>query len=76
MRRARLGKPKGTNHLSFTEEVAFTSPSAAAQAVMGTSRNGRDDWINVATNETYAAWQDRLVAEAEKHPIEPSIDQL
>ena len=49
--------------LRFNEDVAFTSPSAAAQAVMGTSRNGRNDWINVATNETYAAWQDRLISE-------------
>lgn len=57
----KLQPVEGTGHLRFTEDVAFTSPSAAAQAVMGTSRNGRDDWVNVATNETYATWQDRLV---------------
>jgi hypothetical protein len=54
-----------TDNLRFTENVAFTSPSAAAAAVVGTSRNGRTDWINTETNETYAAWQDRLVAKAE-----------
>ena len=31
--------------LRFTEDVAFTPPSAAAQAVMGTSRNGRRDGL-------------------------------
>lgn len=64
----RSGKlvPDGVDNLRFTENVAFTSPSAAAAAVMGTSRNGRTDWINTETNETYAAWQDRLVAKADQ----------
>jgi hypothetical protein len=48
------------------EDVSFTSPSAAAQAVMGTSRNGRTDWINTETNETYSAWQDRLISKVGK----------
>jgi hypothetical protein len=71
----KLHPAEGANHLTFTEDVAFTSPSAAAQAVMGTSRNGRDDWVNEATNETYAEWQDRLVAEAEKRRTELLDDQ-
>jgi hypothetical protein len=66
---------EGKNHLTFTEDVAFTSPSAAAQAVMGTSRNGRDDWINETTNEKYAEWQDRLVAEAETQSAKLLDDQ-
>lgn len=71
LRRAgKLRLAEGSNNLRFTEDVAFTSPSAAAQAVMATSRNGRTDWINVATNETYAAWQDRLVSTAEELPTE------
>jgi hypothetical protein len=53
-----------SGNLRFTENVAVTSPSAAAQAVMGTSRNGRTDWINTDTNETYASWQERIVAKA------------
>jgi hypothetical protein len=44
--------------LKFTEDVAFSSPSAAAQAVMGTSRNGRTDWKTEDTGHTYAAWQE------------------
>jgi len=66
LRRAgKLGPPDMDGVLRFTEDVAFTSPSAAAQAVMGTSRNGRTDWINIATNETYSAWQDRLISKIE-----------
>jgi hypothetical protein len=77
LRRAgKLRAAEGSGNLRFTEDVAFTSPSAAAQAVMGTSRNGRTDWINLATNETYAAWQDRLVSKAEVLPLETQSDQL
>lgn len=61
-RTGKLSPPEPDGNLRFTEDVAFTSPSAAAQAVMGTSRNGRTDWINALTNESYSAWQDRLVA--------------
>jgi len=75
----RSGKlvPDTADNLRFTENVAFTSPSAAAAAVMGTSRNGRTDWINIETNETYAAWQDRLVAKADQGlSAEPDLSQL
>jgi hypothetical protein len=76
LRRAgKLRLAEGTGNLRFTEDVAFTSPSAAAQAVMGTSRNGRTDWINTATNETYAAWQDRQVAKAEAPLVEAAHEQ-
>jgi len=59
----KLVKKEDSDNFYFADDVAFTSPSAAAQAVMGTSRNGRTDWINAATNETYANWQDRLISE-------------
>lgn len=48
--------------LCFEEDVAFSSPSAAAQAVMGTSRNGRTDWTIEETGETYADWQEEQIA--------------
>ena len=48
--------------LKFEEDVAFSSPSAASQGVMGTSRNGRIDWKVAGTGETYAHWQDTLIA--------------
>ncbi|HXC53879.1 MAG TPA: GIY-YIG nuclease family protein [Rhizomicrobium sp.] len=52
--------------LRFEEDVAFSSPSAAAQAVVGTSRNGRTDWRVVDTGETYAHWQETQVRKAEE----------
>lgn len=55
--------PSGkTGVLRFSEDVAFSSPSAAAQAVMGTSRNGRTDWTVAQTGETYADWQEGQIA--------------
>jgi hypothetical protein len=75
LRRAgKLSPPDGSGTLRFVENVSFTSPSAAAQAVMGTSRNGRTDWINTSTNETYADWQQRLVTKPEAQAGE-SADQ-
>jgi hypothetical protein len=65
----RSGKlvPSAADGLSqFTEDVAFTSPSAAAQAVAGTSRNGRVDWIVENTGQTYANWQESEIAKAQK----------
>jgi hypothetical protein len=47
----------GSETFRFTEDVAFSSPSAAAQAIMGTSRNGRTDWVLETTGETYGDWQ-------------------
>jgi hypothetical protein len=59
--------------LKFAVDVAFNSPSAAAQAVIGTSRNGRTDWKVSDTGETYAKWQERGVQEAGFETIgEPS----
>lgn len=49
--------------LRFTEDVAFSSPSAAAQAVMASSRNGRTDWKTEQTGHTYAAWQEAQIAD-------------
>ena len=41
----------------FTADFAFSSPSAAAAVVAGTSRNGRLDWKHTATGQTYAEWE-------------------
>jgi hypothetical protein len=49
--------------LKFEEDVAFSSPSAASQAVMGTSRNGRIDWKVLGTDETYAKWQESAITQ-------------
>lgn len=41
-------------HLRFTEDVAFSSPSAAAAAVFNRSSNGREAWKVKGTEQTYA----------------------
>lgn len=43
------------------DEISFTSPSAAAVFLFGTSRNGRTDWLVETTSETYGAWKDRKI---------------
>jgi uncharacterized protein DUF4357/RelA/SpoT family protein len=48
-RSGKLRPVENSNILRFVQDVAFTSPSAAAPAVMGTSRNGRVDWISETT---------------------------
>jgi len=61
------GKLVPTNgFFEFKEDVGFTSPSAAAQAVMGTSRNGRIDWVLESNGDTYARWQERQIARAQE----------
>lgn len=46
-------------HFQLTEDIAFTSPSAAAVFLFGTSRNGRTDWILEETGQTYGDWKDQ-----------------
>tara|TARA_R110002049_G_scaffold305236_1_gene501592 strand:- start:1071 stop:2111 length:1041 start_codon:yes stop_codon:yes gene_type:complete len=59
LRRAGKLVPAGRpDVLRFATDVAFTSPSAAADAIYGTSRNGREDWKIRGTGETYARWQE------------------
>jgi hypothetical protein len=51
MRSGKLVRNEREGVLQFAADVALTSPSAAAQAVMGTSRNGRIDWVVEGTNQ-------------------------
>lgn len=41
----------------FTEDYAFSSPSAAAAIVSGRSANGRKEWLLEGTKTTYAEWE-------------------
>lgn len=50
--------------LTFVQDEPFSSPSAAAQAIMGTSRNGRTDWVVEGEGQTYADWQEAEIAKA------------
>lgn len=49
----------GGEHLIFSDDYAFNSPSAAAAVVCGRAANGRTSWIVDGTGQTYAAWQDQ-----------------
>jgi hypothetical protein len=44
-----------------SEDIAFSSPSAAAVFLFGTSRNGRTDWLLEHTTTTYGSWKDALI---------------
>ncbi|WP_406735991.1 GIY-YIG nuclease family protein [Thioclava sp. GXIMD4215] len=46
-------------------DIAFTSPSAAAVFLFGTSRNGRTDWLLEGSSLTYGAWKDQQIDAAE-----------
>lgn len=54
--------PSGTNCFTLTEDIAFSSPSAAAVFLFGTSRNGRTDWIVEGSSEAYAAFKDKQLS--------------
>lgn len=46
------------DHMQFSDDYAFSSPSAAAAVVSGRSANGRTSWLVEGTGQTYAAWQE------------------
>jgi hypothetical protein len=43
------------------EDIALSSPSAAAVFLYGTSRNGRADWLVEGRGVSYGAWKDALI---------------
>ena len=49
---------------TFTQDYAFTSPSAAASVVLCQSANGRDKWVVTGEGVTYGLWQSRGVEES------------
>ncbi|MCH8230788.1 MAG: GIY-YIG nuclease family protein [Chloroflexi bacterium] len=46
----------------FAADSPFTSPSAAASAVLARQTNGRTAWKLESTGESYAEWQERELA--------------
>ncbi|MEC8628445.1 MAG: GIY-YIG nuclease family protein [Pseudomonadota bacterium] len=46
-----------------TEDISFSSPSAAAVFLFGTSRNGRSDWLLQGQGQTYGDWKDSKLDE-------------
>ena len=53
------------DHRVFSENYAFTSPSAAGAMVTGRSCNGQLAWVVQGTSETYQAWEQRKLTEQE-----------
>ena len=49
----------------FTENYAFSSPSAAAAVVLGRSANGQTEWKLVGTTTTYKEWEAEQIAKTE-----------
>jgi len=51
--------PAGEGKTSvFSEDQAFSSPSAAAAIIAGRAANGRVEWKVIGSGLTYGAWQD------------------
>jgi hypothetical protein len=50
--------------LVFTENVSFSSPSAAASVVRARNTNGRLEWCAESNGMTYAEWQEARLREA------------
>jgi hypothetical protein len=48
----------------FTEDVVFSSPSAAAAVVYGGNQNGRIVWRTKDTGQSYQEWQEQKLANA------------
>lgn len=47
----------------FSDDHAFSSPSAAAAVVSGRTANGRTVWTVENTGQNYAAWQDQQLSQ-------------
>ena len=64
----RLLVAQGSDNLVFSDDYAFSSPSAAAAVVCGRSANGRTSWVVEGTGQTYAAWQDQQLNSVTPEP--------
>ena len=56
--------PHSSGELQFTADQVFSSPSAAAAVVSGRAANGRTQWKEEGTGQTYGEWQDKQVSTA------------
>ncbi len=51
----------------FTEDYAFSSPSAAAATISGRAANGRTEWKTL-DGQTYAEWEAQQLGQADNDP--------
>lgn len=61
--RQRKLTPDGSELLRFSEDVPFSSPSAASAVVLGRPDNGRLSWRVSGQGMSYGEWQAQKVAE-------------
>jgi len=57
--------PDDAGLMVFSDDYAFSSPSAAAAVVSGRAANGRVVWSVEGSGLTYGAWQDQQVSAVE-----------
>lgn len=57
----KLTRENNSNISKFSEDVAFSSPSAAASIVLGRSANGRTEWKLEGSDKTYKNWQEEII---------------
>lgn len=58
------------NHATFTENYAFSSPSAAGAMLNGRATNGPRYWIVKGTRKSYKDWEAEQLASSEDESIE------
>lgn len=61
MDNGQIKQDQSTGLARFTEDVAFSSPSAASAVILGRTDNGRLSWKIEGTQTNYAAWQDQQI---------------
>lgn len=54
---------EGQGLAAFTQDVVFSSPSAAAAVVAGRSANGRTSWIDSVSGINFGQWQSRGIGD-------------
>jgi len=60
----KLSKTDDPKLLSFTQDVTFTSPSAASAVILNRNDNGRSSWRVTPSGKTLAEWQNEQAARA------------
>lgn len=72
-------RPADAGVLQFSQNVSFSSPSAASAVIFGRPDNGRTSWVVRATGQTYAELEQGLPAgaglAADEDEHEPSVNR-
>lgn len=66
--------PNRAGPMTFSDDHAFSSPSAAAAVVSGRSANGRISWMVEGNGITYAQWQEQLLPTPSSDRLQTTLD--